>query len=48
MKEAIRLYESLDYVKEGYLHKHFYGEDLIIFSKSIKEAIMGNMQGLRK
>jgi len=48
MKEAIRLYESLDYVKEGYLHKHFYGEDFIIFSKSIKEAVMGDTQGLIK
>lgn len=38
MKEAIRLYESLGYIKEGYLHKQFYGEDLIIFSKSIARA----------
>jgi ribosomal protein S18 acetylase RimI-like enzyme len=48
MKEAIRLYESLGYVKEGCLHKHFYGEDFMIFSKSIKEAVMDNMQEVRK
>ena len=38
MKEAIQLYESLDYVKEGYLHKHFYGEDFLVFSKLIKRS----------
>jgi GNAT superfamily N-acetyltransferase len=32
MKEAIRPYESLGYVKEGYLRRHFYGEDFIVFS----------------
>jgi len=35
MKEAIRLYESLGFVKEGYLRNHFYGEDFIVFSKLI-------------
>lgn len=38
MKEAIRLYESLGYVQEGYLRRHFYGEDFIIFSKFIKRS----------
>lgn len=38
MKEAIRLYESLGYVKEGNLRKHFYGEDFIVFSKFIEEV----------
>lgn len=38
MKEAIRLYEKLGYVREGYLRRHFYGEDFIIFSKFIREA----------
>lgn len=37
MKEAIRLYESLGYVKEGYLRRHFYGEDFLFFSKFIKK-----------
>lgn len=37
MREAIRLYESLGYIKEGYLHEHFCGEDFIVFSKLIKE-----------
>lgn len=36
MKEAIQLYESLDYVREGHLRKHFYGENLVVFSKLIK------------
>ncbi|MEM2954183.1 MAG: GNAT family N-acetyltransferase [Candidatus Bathyarchaeia archaeon] len=36
MKEAIGLYESLGYVREGYLSRHFYGEDLIVFSKILK------------
>lgn len=36
MKEAIRLYESLGYVREGYLGSHFYGEGFIVFSKFIK------------
>jgi len=38
MKEAIRLYENLGYLKEGYLRNHFYGEDFIIFSKFIKRS----------
>lgn len=38
MKEAIQLYEDLGYVKEGYLRKHFYGEDFIVFSKFIKRS----------
>jgi len=38
MKEAIRLYENLGYVKEGYLRNHFYGEDFIIFGKFIKRS----------
>jgi len=38
MKEAIQLYESLDYVKEGYLREHFYGEDFLVFSKFIKRS----------
>ncbi|MFW9944250.1 MAG: GNAT family N-acetyltransferase, partial [Candidatus Sifarchaeia archaeon] len=33
MIEAIRLYLSLGYRKEGYLRRHFYGEDMAIFSK---------------
>jgi ribosomal protein S18 acetylase RimI-like enzyme len=48
MKEAIRLYESLGYVKEGYLHKHFCGEDFIIFGKLIKENTMDYTQEVRK
>jgi ribosomal protein S18 acetylase RimI-like enzyme len=48
MKEAIRLYESLGYVKEGYLHKHFYGEDFIIFGKLIKENVMDYVQEVRE
>ena len=38
MKEAIRLYEKLGYMREGYLRGHFYGEDFIIFSKFITEV----------
>lgn len=38
MEEAIQLYESLGYVKEGYLRKHFYGEDFLVFSKLIKRS----------
>jgi len=38
MKEAIRLYESLGYLKEGYLRRYFYGEDFIIFSKFIETS----------
>ena len=38
MKEAIQLYESLGYVKEGYLREHFYGEDFLVFSKLIKRS----------
>ena len=38
MKEAIRLYESLGYVREGHLRSHFYGEDFIVFSKFIKTS----------
>jgi len=37
MNEAIQLYESLGYVREGYLRRHFYGEDFILFSKFIKK-----------
>ncbi|KXH76109.1 MAG: hypothetical protein AM326_07730 [Candidatus Thorarchaeota archaeon SMTZ-45] len=33
MTEAIQLYQSLGYRKEGFLRSHYYGEDLIIFSK---------------
>ncbi|MFX0045989.1 MAG: GNAT family N-acetyltransferase [Candidatus Hermodarchaeota archaeon] len=33
MKEAIRLYMSMGYRKEGYLRRHFHGEDMAIFSK---------------
>ncbi len=33
MMEAIRLYMSLGYIKEGYLRRHFHGEDMAIFSK---------------
>ncbi|UCH04366.1 MAG: GNAT family N-acetyltransferase [Candidatus Thorarchaeota archaeon] len=33
MMEAIRLYLSLGYRKEGYLRRHFHGEDMAIFSK---------------
>ena len=33
MLEAIRLYNSLGYEKEGHLRRHFYGEDLLVFSK---------------
>lgn len=36
MKEAIQLYESLGYVREGHLHSHFYGEDFIVFGKFIR------------
>ncbi|MFX1367264.1 MAG: GNAT family N-acetyltransferase [Promethearchaeota archaeon] len=35
MFEAIRLYNSLGYEKEGHLRRHFYGEDLLIFSKHL-------------
>jgi ribosomal protein S18 acetylase RimI-like enzyme len=38
MMEAIKLYESLGYVREGYLRRHFYGEDFIIFSKLIERG----------
>jgi len=45
MKEAIQLYESLGYVKEGYLRNHFYGEDFMVFSKFIKKKLKkGSMQ----
>jgi len=40
-KEAIRLYESLGYVKDGYLRRHFYVEDFIVFSKFIKTSENG-------
>jgi ribosomal protein S18 acetylase RimI-like enzyme len=33
MTEAIQLYRHLGYRKEGYLRWHYFGEDLIIFSK---------------
>ncbi|MFW9962441.1 MAG: GNAT family N-acetyltransferase [Candidatus Sifarchaeia archaeon] len=33
MTEAIQLYRTLGYRKEGYLRSHYYGEDLIVFSK---------------
>jgi len=33
MIEAARLYHHLGYVQEGYLRSHYYGEDLIVFSK---------------
>ena len=33
MTEAIQLYRRLGYRKEGYLRHHYFGEDLIIFSK---------------
>jgi len=33
MMEAIKLYLSLGYRKEGYLQTHFHGEDMAIFSK---------------
>jgi ribosomal protein S18 acetylase RimI-like enzyme len=35
MFEAIRLYNSLGYEKEGHLRRHYYGEDLLIFSKHL-------------
>ncbi|MHA2601259.1 MAG: N-acetyltransferase family protein [Candidatus Thorarchaeota archaeon SMTZ1-83] len=37
MMEAIRLYMSLGYRKEGYLRRHFHGEDMVIFSKYLYE-----------
>lgn len=45
MKEAIRLYESLGYIREGYLRNHFYGEDFILFSKFIKRGWKGQCGG---
>lgn len=33
MTEAIQLYRRLGYRKEGYLRWHYFGEDLIMFSK---------------
>jgi ribosomal protein S18 acetylase RimI-like enzyme len=33
MTEAIQLYRLLGYRKEGYLRWHYYGEDLVVFSK---------------
>lgn len=48
MREAIRLYESLGYVMEGYLHKHFYGEDFIVFSKVIERNRRDYMQEVRE
>ena len=41
IKEAIQLYESLGYVKEGHLRRHFHGEDFIVFSKFIKRSENG-------
>ena len=35
MTEAIQLYRHLGYRKEGYLRWHYYGEDLLVFSKYI-------------
>ncbi len=37
MTEAIQLYRSLGYKKEGYLRSHYYGEDLIFFSKYLSK-----------
>jgi ribosomal protein S18 acetylase RimI-like enzyme len=33
MTEAIRLYQNLGYRKEGYLRRHYFGEDFVVFSK---------------
>ena len=33
MTEAIQLYRRLGYHKEGYLRWHYFGEDLVVFSK---------------
>jgi N-acetylglutamate synthase-like GNAT family acetyltransferase len=37
MIEAARLYLNLGYVQEGYLRGHYYGEDLIVFSKQFSQ-----------
>lgn len=37
MMEAARLYLHLGYVQEGYLRRHYYGEDLIVFSKYLSQ-----------
>ncbi len=37
MEKAIGLYEKLGYEREGFLKKHFYGEDFLLLSKLIGE-----------
>ncbi|MFQ6000418.1 MAG: GNAT family N-acetyltransferase [Anaerolineae bacterium] len=39
MTEAMALYESLGYQREGYQPRHFYGEDFILYGKVLEGAL---------
>jgi len=48
MEKAVRVYEKLGYEQEGYLKRHFYGEDFLLLSKSIVTDNTTKFQTLRK
>lgn len=38
MVKAVGIYEKLGYEQEGYLKRHFYGEDFLLLSKLLKNG----------